>query len=77
MSVEQSMECLMETEVLGENLPQCRFGHHKSHMIWPGLESEPPQWEASLAAWAVARRRKTFTGIEAFMAMKIRAWSSG
>jgi hypothetical protein len=21
-----------ETEVLGENLPQCRFGHHTPHM---------------------------------------------
>jgi hypothetical protein len=33
MSVEQSVECLAgETEVLGENLPQCRFIHHKSRM---------------------------------------------
>jgi hypothetical protein len=35
-----------ETEVLGENLPQCRFVHHKPHML-PGREPEPPQWEAS------------------------------
>jgi hypothetical protein len=35
-----------ETEVFGENLPHCHFASHKSYMIWPGFEPEPPQWEA-------------------------------
>jgi hypothetical protein len=35
-----------ETEVLGENLPQCRFVHHKPHML-PGREPGPPRWESS------------------------------
>jgi hypothetical protein len=29
-----------ETEVFGENLPQCRFIHHKPHML-PGREPGP------------------------------------
>jgi hypothetical protein len=44
--VEQSVDRLTEeTEVLGENLPQCHFVQHKSHMTSPGLEPGPPQWE--------------------------------
>jgi hypothetical protein len=35
-----------ETEVLGEILLQCRFVHHKPHML-QGREPGPPRWEAS------------------------------
>jgi hypothetical protein len=35
-----------ETEVLGRNLPQCRFVHHKPHML-PGREPGPPRRKAS------------------------------
>jgi hypothetical protein len=47
--VEQMVEWRLagETEVLGENLPQRLFVHHKSHMTRPGLELGPPRWEAS------------------------------
>jgi hypothetical protein len=30
-----------------EILLQRHFVHHKSHMIWPGLEPGPLSWEAS------------------------------
>jgi hypothetical protein len=38
MSVEQSVEWLAgEAKALGENLPQRRFVHHKSHMTDQGF----------------------------------------
>jgi hypothetical protein len=50
MIVEQLVERTTiagETEVLGGNLPQRHFVHHKFHMTRPRLEPGPPRWEAS------------------------------
>jgi hypothetical protein len=48
MMMEKLVELLaVEPEVLGENLPQCRFAHYKSHMTKHGFEPGPPRWEAS------------------------------
>jgi hypothetical protein len=47
MMMEKLVEWLArENEVLGENLPHCRFVHHKPHML-PGREPGPPWWETS------------------------------
>jgi hypothetical protein len=48
MMMDKSVEWLAgETELLGENLPQCRFVHHKPHML-PVREPGPPRWKASV-----------------------------
>jgi hypothetical protein len=48
MMMEKLVERLAgETEVLEDNLPQCRFVHHKPHML-PGREPGPSRLEASV-----------------------------
>jgi hypothetical protein len=48
MTMEKSVEWLAgETKVLGENLPQYRFVHYKSHML-PVREPGPQRWEANV-----------------------------
>jgi hypothetical protein len=43
MMMEKLVELLAgKTEVLGENLPQCRFVRHKPHML-SGRELGPPR----------------------------------
>jgi hypothetical protein len=48
MSVEQSVEWELagETEVLGRNLSQRHFVHHKFRMTLSGIEFGLPGWEA-------------------------------
>jgi hypothetical protein len=47
MMMEKLVEYLAgEAEILAENLLQCRFVHHKPHML-PGRKPGPPWWEAS------------------------------
>jgi hypothetical protein len=66
MIVEQLVEWWLtgETEVLGENLPQRHFVHHKIPHDRPGLESWTAAVESHrLTAWAMARSWYKFSDI--------------
>jgi hypothetical protein len=54
--IEKLVEWLAgETEVLGENLPQCRFVHHKPHMPARMRTRAAAVGSQRLTAWATAR----------------------
>jgi hypothetical protein len=45
-----------ETEVLVENLPQCRYVYHKCSMTGGGIELGPPQLEAGWGFFLISSR---------------------
>jgi hypothetical protein len=73
MIVEQLAEWRLagETEVLGGNLPQRYFVHHKFHMTSPGLEPRTAAVGSQrLTAWAMARPLLADLGIDIRTALK-------
>jgi hypothetical protein len=60
MMMEKLVEWLAgATEVLGENLPQCRFVHNKPHML-PGREPGPPDRLSYGTAYAACKNSATW-----------------
>jgi hypothetical protein len=59
MIMEKLVEWLAgETEVLRENLPQCRFVHHKPHMPARMRTRAAAVGSQQLTAWATARPKE-------------------
>jgi hypothetical protein len=55
-NVEKSeWELAGETELLGEILPQYHLVHHKSHMIWPGIDLGRRSGKPATNRWAMAQ----------------------
>jgi hypothetical protein len=64
--VQQLMEWVVgQTEVLGENQPQCRFVHHESHATGAWKPATNSLWEAG--SRSASQEILAFYGIQMFI----------